>query len=412
MASPAPTTYSAPYSPVAGGRVAPWLPPVTARVNGFGTQQSTPAVAYRNGATYMGWVANNGIIGVTKYVHETGVSSSFTLWSTGDENAHNSATVTFLADGRLVCFYSQHPDPVGLRYRISTNPEDITAWGDQQTLDVYVDVNGTAYNVPFQLSNSGKTYVVYRAGDWSQKMRATSDFVTFDAERTVVSNGSQRPYIACYSNGVDRVDFFFNSGNPLQITTSLYHAYMLVDTSGVETWFASDGTAITAPATPSNATLVYTGASNARAWNWDIVRLDNGHIWALWTKFIAESDHRVMFSKWDGVAWSNIEITPNGGVTDTQEYSDGKACFDGNNPNIVYLCSSVGAANSELQAWWTPDDGATWAKVADITKNSGKQQSTPRSPRGHDGHAAVLCYSGAVSHYASYNTDIIFSGRR
>jgi hypothetical protein len=406
------TTYSAEVKPIAGGRVAPWKPTVTARVNGYGTQQSTPSAVYRNGATYVGWVATNGNIGITKYVHATDTSTDFVLWASGQANGHNSATITCLPDGRIICFYSLHNDTTGVRYRISTNPDDISAWGSQVTLATYVTGNGTAYNNTFSLSLSGKTYVYYRGGDWTQRMRATANGTDYDTDRIIVSNGSNRPYLSCHSNGINRVDFFFNSGNPAQIVTSIYHAYMTVDSEGAESWFTSDGTSITAPATPSNATLVFTGASNARAWNWNLVRLTNGDIWALWTKFVtAGSDHRVMFSKWNGTSWSHVEITPNGGNIDTQTYSDGQACFDGRDPRIVYLCSSLGAANCELQAWWTPDDGATWQKVADITQNSGQQQFTPVSPANHDNRAAVVCFSGEITDFTDFNTDMIFAGR-
>lgn len=404
------TTYTAPISPIAGGRVAPWASPQTPRINGNWTLQSAPQAEYRNGSTYFGWVANNGDIGVTRHNHDTGVTTHFVLAPAFQANGHNNATVTFLPDGRLLCIYCGHNDSIGLRYRISTNPEDITSWGAQTTLPVLISV---AYNSTFFLSNSGKTYVFYRAGDWSQRMRATVDAVTWDAERTIVSNGSQRPYMSCHSNGVDRVDFLYCTGHPAEAVNSIYHAYMIVDSGGAETWFNSVGTPITTPATPSNGSLVYFADGGVDGWNWDIVRRADGEIWALWSQYVTPgSDHRVMVSRFVGGAWlSPVEITANGGRIDQQTWSDAQAVFDQRDSRTVYLGRKVGA-NHELQAWRTADDGATWAKVADITSTSGEQNFSPCSPVNHDNRASVLWLSGAQTDFTNFNTDVSFSGRR
>lgn len=413
MPTPSPTTYSAAFPPVAGGRVAPWLPSSTPRTNGNWTLQSAPQAVFRNGSTYFGWVASNGDIGVSRHNHDTGVTAHFVLAAAFEANGHDNATVTFLPDGRLICFYSKHNDTVGTRYRISTNPEDISAFDPAQTLAVTVAGNGVAYNNTFSLSNSGKTYVFYRAGDWTQKMRATVDGATFDTERTIVSNGSQRPYVCCYSDGVGRADFFFCTGNPAQVANSLYHACLLVDESGAESWFTSAGAAISGNPTPANATQVYAAAGGIDGWNWDIIRRANGDLWALWTKFVTPgSDHRVMFSRFDGAAWlTPVEITPNGGHIDNQTFSDGQACFDQRDPRIVYCGKKVGA-NCEMQAYFTANDGATWAHVAEITAASGEQNFSPVSPVGHDNRAAVLWLSGQQTDYTSFNTNISFAGRR
>ncbi|HYC00359.1 MAG TPA: BNR-4 repeat-containing protein [Candidatus Limnocylindrales bacterium] len=386
------------------------LAPFQVIADGNGTIGSGPSVVYRNGATYFGWVNSSGDVGITKYVHATQALTSFTLAAAFEVNGHDNATISILPDGRIMCLYCKHNDTGEMRMRISTSAYDISAWSPQTTVDVLNSGGGMAYNLTFQLSVTGKTYMLYRAGSWAQRMRATVDGSTWDTDRVVISNGSQRPYPQVYSDGVSRVDFVFSTGNPAQVANSLYHGYMISDAGGTETYYKSDGTLIgAAPLTPANATLVYDGTSQD-GWAWDIATGPDGHPWVLWVKYVTPgTDHRHMFSRWTGLAWVHTEITPSGGSIDTQTYSDGQACFDGNDPTKAYLSKRVGSWN-EIQLWETSDSGATWSKTADITSGSSVHAFTPRSPEGHAGDLTVSWYSGTQVDYLDYDTAIRAAG--
>ena len=386
------------------------LAPFQVVADGNGTIGTEPSAVYRNGATYFGWVNSSGDVGITKYTHATQALTSFTLAAAFQVNGHDNPTINFLSDGRIMCLYCKHNDTGEMRSRINTNPYDISAWGAQTNVDVLQTGNGIAYNQTAQLSITGKTYMVYRAGSWAQRMRATTDGSSWDTDRVVVSNGSERPYVHLHSNGVDRIDFFFSTGNPAQVACSLYHGYMLTDAGGTETFYKSDGTLIGAgPLTPANATLVYDGTS-VDGWNWDITTGPDGNPWVLFVRYVtAGTDHRHNFGRWNGSAWVTTEITSSGGSIDTQTYSDGQACFDAINPTKVYLSKRVGSWN-ELQLWETGDNGATWAKTSDITSGSSVHAFTPRSPSGHNGELTVTWYSGTQVDYLDYDTAIRAAG--
>lgn len=393
-------------------------PPVAYQIRSVGTtsQANKAGAIFRNGCTYPGWVATNGDVGISKYVHSTGVSTSFTLAASFEADIHDNAALMFTPDGHILAAWSAHNAIGILYYRVSTNVEDISAWGTTQSISVQ---SANAYQQWDYLSTPGRYYMRYRAGDYSQKVRSTTDLSTWDTERTWVSNGIQRPYTMSMSNGTNRIDFVFTSGHPDETVSSMYHAYMLVDAAGVETWFKSDGTSITGPATPANATLIYDGTTN-EAWVTAVTYGADGFLRVLFTKYIVTgSDHRHCFTRWTGSAWTTaVEITPTGGqLYSAQPWSDPQCTFDAQHPDAVYLGKLV-SSNIELQEWATTDSGATWSKVRDITTASGTtgghliHSFTPMSPAGHDGRAAVTWCRGWVDNYvADYATEIMAIGR-
>lgn len=406
MATPTPLSYSAAVSPIVAGRWSGWSAPITARTNGNWTQQSKPQAVRRGDYVYLGWIANNGDVGVTKHSLLTGLSTHFVLVPGFQYNGHANSTVTFLQDGRVVCVYSKHNDSVGVRYKISTNPEDISSFGTEQVLTVTTSGYGTSYNVLFYLSATNRYYVVYRAGDWTQKMRSTADFVSWDSERTIISSYSERPYIALMSNGIDLVDFLYTTGHPDECNNSIYHATMQIE-GGVEVWRNTSGTQFSAPATPSNGTVVY-AFDGADGWCWDVVR--NGEsIYGLWSKFITTgTDHRMMLARWDGSAWSNEQVAALGGDIDSQGWSDGQGAFDPLDRNVIYLCGAIHGVH-ELQAFKINPSGTS--KLGDITFGSTHNNFSPVPVTGADTRALVAWLSGPQTSYLNFSTDIKVTGR-
>lgn len=368
------------------------------RANGKGTTASQPKAVCRGGYTYASWVeAGSGSVGVTKYNNATGAVQHFTLSASFQDNSHNSPSMLFLPDGRLLAFYSKHNDTTGLRYRITTAPEDITAWAAEV---VVTSANPVTYSNPHYLSLPNRYYVHYR-GNPSTRGRSSADLATWGSEQTWVSNSTQWPYTVSRSNGRDRIDFFFSSGHPNDTAPSMYHAYMTVDAAGVETWHKSDGTVITTPATPANATLVYDG-STIKAFNPEIKLDRHGHPWCLWQTFPTPGvDHRHVFSRWTGSSWTPpVEICPTGGprysiFAGTPNYADGYACFDAHNPCIVYASITRGPVKL-IEEWRTDDEGETWYYVRTLSGNASATLSAylPNSPDGHDGRAGIVFFYG------------------
>lgn len=407
MATPTPLSYSAAVSPILAGRWSGWSAPVTARTNGNWTQQSKPQAVRRGDYVYLGWIANNGDVGVTKHSLLTGLSTHFVLVPGFQYNGHANSTVTFLQDGRVVCVYSKHSDSVGVRYKISTNPEDISSFGSEQVLTVTTTGEGTSYNVVFYLSSTGKYYVVYRAGDFTQKMRATADFVTWDAERTVIAGqGGHRPYIALRSDGDSRVDWLYTTGHPNERDNSIYHVSMEIE-GGSEVWRTTSGTQITAPATPTNGQIVY-AFDGYDGWCWDVIRRGS-EIYGLWSKYVTTgTDHRMMLARWNGASWTNEQVAALGGDVDDQLWSDGQAAFDPIDQSIIYLCGAVSGVH-ELQAFKI--NSSATSKLGDITSGSTNNNFSPVPVVWADKRAVVAWLNGPQSSYLNFATNIKIAGR-
>ena len=84
----------------------------------------------------------------------------------------------------------------------------------------------------------------------------------------------------------------------------------------------------------------------------------------------------------------------------------GVSCFDGADYDTVYLGKQVSSIY-EMQAWATTDNGATWAKITDITSSSTLGPNfRPVSPRNHTGRLACLWASGIYTTYINYRMNI------
>lgn len=377
--------------------------------DGVWTWFTDPRAVFRNGATYIGWVNSAGTCGISKLVHSTGVVTSFALSATGLEiDDHNNTAVHFLPDGRIMALYCKHNDTSGMRYRISTYPEDISAWSAEVLLGALT--KPVSYSNPHYLSATEKTYLHYRSGLGGSSTNPMNvrafDGASWDAERTWITQNDERPYIKSVSNGVDRIDFLLTNCHPNEGQAKVYHCYMQLDGS-VEKLYKSDGTLIgTGPVTPADCTLIYDG-STVDAWIWDIAYGHDGHPRVLFSRFPSTTDHRYMFTRWTGATWTApVEIAAGGTYLYAAEpYYSGGLCFDAQNADVVYLSMQVGSY-WEVQEWRTPDSGLTWAKARDITTASTVRNCRPYSPRNHDGRCAVLFWRGTYTNYTTYSTAI------
>lgn len=385
----------------------------TVKANAIWTWFTDPRAVHYNGNTYIGWVNSSGDVGITKWDHSTDSVTSFTLHATLEADDHNNVAIHIRQDGRILAIYSKHNDVSGLRYRISTNAEDISAWGAEVVLSSGLTLP-ISYSNPFYLSQSGKTYNFFRSGTGGSGtnpigiIESTDGGSTWSAQTTFLTNTGQRPYVKWVSNGIDRIDFLITNCHPNESAASIYHFYGRLDGSNAIKYYKSDGTLIGNSVTPADCTLIYDGSTND-AWVFDIAYGSDGRPRVLFVKYATTSDQRFMFSRWSGTAWTApVEIT-NGGayLYDPEVYYSGGLCFDSRNPNHVYLVTPV-AGVREVQEWETPDNGSTWGKRRDITAgtSAGVINARPHSPRNRSDELAVLYWSGTYASYTSYSTNL------
>jgi hypothetical protein len=405
--SSGPTTYT--YSPSGGitfsGNATTSLNGRTViSTDGAWTWFNDERVRYYNGHYYVGYVTSAGDIGITKYNATTGAKSSYTLAAGFEEDDHDNPSIYILPDGKIVAAYCKH-NVSQVNVRVSTNSEDITSWTDV----VYTNGSFSSYA---NIYKCGAYYwIFFRPGTGFQDyVVRTTDFATFGTPTKIIDSntaGVLWPYVKYCQNGDDRIDAFYNTGHPNQeLHPDLYHIYF-TESGGDLVPHKSDGTTLTLPVLTTDGTQVFDSGTTTSAWVWQVRPDWQGYPCVLFARFQTTSDHRAMFSRWTGSAWSSaVEIASMGTYLLSTEYQySGGMTFDGNNRNRVYLSKQVGSY-WEIQEYETTDSGANWSKTRDVTSGSTVKNCRPYSPIGHQGKA-VFWWSGTYTAFTNFDTDIL-----
>jgi hypothetical protein len=214
-----------------------------------------PRAVSASGKTWAGLVMqdypvqNHGAINIVQIDHSTGASLQYTLISgVSWPDDHNVPGLLIRPDGRLVAFYCQHIDQNGIRYRVSVNPYDASAWGAETIFAVPYTGTGTCYPSPVMLSGAANTvYVFFRDGDNNWSYVKSTDLATVaapasdGAAQTAATwsvltvaiptpGGPSTKGIYCRqsSNGVDRIDFTATYAQAAMAGTKVdvRHAYL------------------------------------------------------------------------------------------------------------------------------------------------------------------------------------------
>jgi hypothetical protein len=368
------------------------------------------------GQTVFGYVdGTSGNVELRAYDHAAGtISGATNLHSAlggidGNPDHHDAPAILRRAsDGRLVTVYSGHAAAACYR-RISTNPDDASAFGAETNLDS--QIGATDYTYPNLVQLTGETnapiYLFIRdlAINPSDRLiysKSTDDGVTWSAKTTVYNPGASRSvYWKLISNGVDRVDFFVTDGSMPNETAPvrIYHFYM---TGG--TFYKSDGTHISAslPFGPSDVAQVYGGS--LRAWPFDAVLRpdDNTPEVVIQIATSGETDNELRDYRYRGGSWVGNAIVSAGGIW-VANISPG-VVFDHQNPDTTYLARLI-SGKWELWRYRTYDDGATWTGTA-MTSSSAVNNLTPSPVYGHNGQMPVVWFRGSYTDYNHYSTGV------
>ncbi len=315
--------------------------------------------------TYVGWINQAGEIRVGQYDHNTKAWTVSPTLATKAADDHNNPTMTILADGRLMVFYSDHAGP-DAHYRKSANPEDISSW--QTAVPLTLD---TQYTYVRPLKMGSRMYLIWRGPESSGrdvKMAWTdNEGTSWSSVVTVFENVGQRPYVhASVDETASRIYFAANEGNLDETTSSDIFAFYMWNDAGTNRWYKSDGTLIgtdaALPITPATATQVYdsTGAGNeGQLFN---IHHGFGNPVILWGKYISDYSQTLHYSRWTGSAWTNVQIADMGETVSnprSQGHYTGNAHLDTIDPRTVYYSKADSDFHHIFEAY-TPDNGTTW----------------------------------------------------
>lgn len=345
---------------------------------------------------------------------------------------HNVGAILVRPDGRYLSVYAGHGIDQMMRYRISSNPGDISQWEKEITVAVGGRVT---YSNVYRLAKTGMIYNYHRgignnpnymiSGDEGKSWRYGGQLFAFKG----------RPYLKYASDHVNRIHFITTEEHPRHYNNSIYHGY--IEDGGV---FKSDGTKVGPLGTTSESNLspiefttVFDGNKHTRAdvaWTSDIELDEEGHPYiafsvtkdpiALGETIHTENggfDHRYHYARWDGSQWNEQEIAYAGTrlYPGENEYT-GLITLHPKDPDVVYISANVhprtgrplrvqGAQRYEIFRGTTRDRGATWKWKA-ITKKSDLDNIRP-IVLDYQGKEVVIWLKGRYTTYRDYDLKVM-----
>lgn len=355
---------------VVGGTATFPAPPssisLTSSPNGGWNQQSDHKAAYYNGKTYLAWVDSSGNVEIAAYDHSTEtLSLIFTLHAALEADVHVSPSVLVRdSDKRIMVVYTKHDQNV-FYARVSTNPEDVTAFATEQELDSVL--GGTTYTYPTifqQLGQAGDPVVVmYRdvqgitTGTLAYTYTTDHDTSpTWQAQTDLYENPGFLSYWKASCDGNIRIDVIATDGHPTtDAPTKLYHMY-----SSATDWHATDGSTLSGmPFGPSDLTEIDDG-SHGSCWPMGVVANGGNPCAIYWRGTYGEGDMDIMYARWNGSAWVK-NLVANVGASGSF-YAPGGAVIDEQDPDIVYAALWNGERFA-VYRMVSADNGATWSST-------------------------------------------------
>ena len=367
-----------------------------------------PSAVTHDGITYFGYITSHGDIVVQSYNQLTKVSSRYVISHFFAVNEHNAPHIFVLSDDRIMVFWSDHAGSY-LYYLTSTNPHDITSWGDVNAL------TGDLFTYPrvVQLSSeSNRIYLFYRGGSSATgdfKYRISNDNgVSWGAAVTLFDYEDDSMYVGVESDNIDNIYFAVTRSTAVggqNHTNVTYCAYW----NGA--YYKADGTLIKTtaqlPILETELHMVYNSVSTGYAAFAHGVTEHNGEVAIVFVVFYSEDDYRVFYARWLTNSWSTTQVTTGVKmVYPTESFVHGSAgtCIDDADVNTFYLSKLVGDTLEIFKAT-TTTLGASWTLTA-ITTDSTSHNFRPIMSRSHSTECYLMWLSGSFDGFSLYHASV------
>lgn len=374
------------------------------------------AIRLPTGEVLIGWVDGSGNIECALFDEETATLGTIrTIHASFHVDAHDSpAFVRRASDGRLLALYSLH-NSVPFNIRISTNPDDPSAWGSATNLDS--QLGGTGYT-DYGFWEIGSTLrAIYRDepvpgtdSRWCVSSCASSSPTTGWAAQTILYRiAGERSYVTTFLDAArGRIHFVATNGGATgggyTGFTALFHWYW---EAGV--YRKSDGTSMGSPPFDfTDATEAYVGTESVFMEN---IAVDEDGYPIFCAIDVIAGNPSVVYRRWNGSAWQGSVVADVGtGYSynfgfDPQAYGD---CVDVSDPDALWVIREV-AGNSELWRYRTSDGGLTFSGLP-VTSGSSDLQITPFPVHGGSDVLRVLWSIGSWTHYDNWSMGLRGAG--
>jgi hypothetical protein len=166
-------------------------PPSSWIMSGLANTYWTKPVALEHaGDLYVGGVTRSGQIKVGSVVG--GTVSDFTL-ATHEADDHSAPSITRMANGKLLAVYTRHNADTTIRYRISTNADDPTAWDTEATLAAS---GGTVSYSQCWVDSTDRVHLFFRVGNetWGHRY-SDNEGSTWSAQKNFLTLTGDQIYI-------------------------------------------------------------------------------------------------------------------------------------------------------------------------------------------------------------------------
>jgi hypothetical protein len=312
--------------------------------------------------TWIGVIRYDGLkhIQALKIYNHTTESITYAnlgLISEQDDHCEPSIIVRS-SDSRLITAYSRHAKDKLIIWRISTNVQDASAWGDQST---FVSTGNVTYPSLFEASN-GDIFITYRdeTDGWCY-IKSTDGGATFGG-KVIITRGileDTRPgYLIPAQSPADKdiIHFVLSSGHPYYDNDVSVYAFYLDLADGK--FYKLDGTETTANLpfdAASDLTLVMASERPDEMWIEDIIVDASGNPRYLFTHFpngknVDYLTKDLYYSEWTGTALTTpykihtalVGYVHTGTDTGNNTYMP-VACFNQNNPDVIIASKQVGS---------------------------------------------------------------------
>ena len=332
----------------------------------------TKKAQYFNGYIYFVLISSSNKINICKINDSTGCSSYYEVGTSAKLSGHAAPSVYIDINGYIYLTWSDYTaSPYEITFVKSTNIEDITAWGSEETVSTQI------YSTYPYITGVGTNIVVFwREGTAEIYKKIRTSGGTWGNSQTIFNGGSDKPYFQVVKGSNDRIHLAYHyqtdSYSFPNKDHDLYYAYS--DDAELESsvWKSANGTTLSLPLAETADAKIYDTTNSG----WDNtyilgISVDSNnipHIAA--TRYDNVNSAELFHLSWNGSSWNESIILQDSGLTSgLSEHGDGDIYIDGFD-NVYITFSIIIGSYKEIKEYVSINGGSSWSKNKDITTGS------------------------------------------
>ena len=363
--------------------------------------------------TFLAYVDSEGTMGIMVWDQTTGTHERTEL-AQFEQDDHNAPAIAFMADGRVVVFYARHNKDHLLRYRISLEPESISAFGKEHT----IESQGTVTYIQALAVTDTELTILWRSGScqWSYATFACSADIArgvhegFNTSEKIWLDAGAGLYYLQAVLAPDRSIRLFMYGHPLGEPERNEIRYGSIDEDG--NIHAADQAPLgrindlSVPLHPTDFQLAYRPSAGHKVRLLDVAHGTTPRFVAACFSNTQDAMYREFYL--DGAEFLSSEITAAGipiEVPAGGNYYFGGASFVKADDQTIYLSREAEERWSIEQ--WVKDE-TSWRLSQTIAESDAKLFRPYTLFNAVDGYRVAYVHGQYLS-YTDYSTDIILT---